>query len=104
MRNPLGKPLYASRSEFDDEKFGDVIPRVLLPMALDYHVRSREIDVNERAAAELSDLNAGGDDKTSAVTVRITSSKLVQFFYIFNRAPMDTWGPFLKSPENFSGP
>ncbi|KAL9953042.1 hypothetical protein ACROYT_G040393 [Oculina patagonica] len=63
-----GTPLFAKQSEFNHREFGYVIPRVLLPMALDYHIRSRAVDVNERAAAELSELNAGGENKTRAIT------------------------------------
>ena len=43
MFNSVGKPLYSDESEFDDEKFGDVMRRVLFPMALDYHLRTREV-------------------------------------------------------------
>lgn len=43
--------------------------RVLLPMALDFHVRSREIDVNELATEELSNLNGDETQKDEAIQV-----------------------------------
>ena len=67
---PLGTPLFAKQSEFNHREFGYVIPRVLLPMALDYHIRSREIDVNDTAAEELSNLNGGAESKNTAIRVR----------------------------------
>ena len=67
--NSLGKPLYSDDSEFDDEKFGDVMRRVLFPMTLDYHVRSREVDVNALAAGELSNLNGDMTQKDEAIQV-----------------------------------
>ena len=63
--------MYARASEFDHREFGFVNPRVLFPMALDYHIRSREIDVNEFASKELSNLNGGESNKTKAIKVRI---------------------------------
>ena len=71
--NPLGTPLYASHSEYNHREFGYVIPNVLLPMALDYHIRSREIDVNDTAAEELSNLNGDAESKNAAIRVRYLS-------------------------------
>ena len=42
---------------------------ILLPMALDYHVRSREVDINELAADQLSKLNGDEDEKNEAIEV-----------------------------------
>ena len=70
--NPLGTPLYAKQSEFNHREFGYVIPKVLLPMALDYHIRSREIDVNDTAAEELSNLNGEAESKNQAIRVCFT--------------------------------
>ena len=44
--------------------------KVLLPLALDYHVRSRDIEVNEVAAEELNNLNRDANAKSAAVQVR----------------------------------
>ena len=66
----LGTPLYADASEFDTRKFGFVMRKVLLPMALDYHIRSRVNDVNAVAAEELSNLNGDVDAFNAAVQVR----------------------------------
>ena len=44
-------------------------------MALDYHIRSREIDVNDTADAELSALNGAAENKTKAITVRKITEK-----------------------------
>lgn len=41
-------------------------------MALDYHIRSREIDINDTAAEELSNLNGEAESKTAAIMVRLT--------------------------------
>ena len=41
-------------------------------MALDYHIRSREIDVNDMATEELSNLNGDVESKNAAITVRST--------------------------------
>ena len=38
-------------------------------MALDYHVRSREVDVNALAAGELSNLNGDMTQKDEAIQV-----------------------------------
>ncbi|XP_078352647.1 chondroitin sulfate ABC exolyase-like [Oculina patagonica] len=62
-----GKPLYPQASEFNDEEFGRVMQRILLPMALDYHVRSREIDIDELAADQLSNLNGDDTAKNEAI-------------------------------------
>ncbi|KAL9951814.1 hypothetical protein ACROYT_G044546 [Oculina patagonica] len=62
-----GKPLFAQESEFNDEWLGSVMKRVLLPMALDYHVRSRDVDINDLAADQLSNLNRDEDDKNDAI-------------------------------------
>ena len=68
--HPKGTPLYSDESEYDDKKFGFVMERVLLPMALDYHIRSRTADVNAVAAAELTNLNGDADAKTAAIQVK----------------------------------
>ena len=44
--------------------------KVLLPLALDYHVRSRDIEVNEVAAEKLNNLNGDANAKSAAVQVR----------------------------------
>jgi len=67
--NYIGKPLFAKVSEFNDNKFGTIMQRVLLPMALDFHLRSREIDVNELAAEALSKLNGDENQKDKAIQV-----------------------------------
>ena len=41
-------------------------------MALDYHIRSREIDVDDTAAEELSNLNGDAESKNPAIRVRFT--------------------------------
>ena len=67
--NYIGKPLFAKASEFNKEKFGTIMHRVLLPMALDFHLRSREIDVNELATEKLSKLNGGENQKDETTQV-----------------------------------
>ena len=42
-------------------------------MALDYHIRSREIDVNETATEELSNLSGDAENKIQSIRVRFTS-------------------------------
>ena len=44
--------------------------KVLLPLALDYHIRSRDIEVNAVAAEELNNLNGDANAKSGAVQVR----------------------------------
>lgn len=39
-------------------------------MALNYHIRSRDSDVNAVATAELPNLNGASDDKAAAIQVR----------------------------------
>ena len=53
----VGTPLYCDRSEYSAEKFGYVVKEVLLPLALDYHVRSRTNEVDAVASAEVTNLN-----------------------------------------------
>ena len=43
--------------------------KVLLPMALDYHIRSRSNEVNAVAAAELANLNGEESEMNAAVQV-----------------------------------
>ena len=45
--------------------------KVLLPLALDYHIRSRANDVDAVAAAELSNLNGDQNAMNAAVQVRV---------------------------------
>ena len=67
--------------------------KVLLPLALDYHIRSRDIEVNEVAAEELNNLNGDANAKSGAVQVRqwktwlqinIVPPLLFQFHYFFS--------------------
>ncbi|XP_066015773.1 chondroitin sulfate ABC exolyase-like isoform X2 [Pocillopora verrucosa] len=63
-----GVPLYADKSKVTGgKKFGEVVEKVLLPLALDYHVRSRDVDVNALAADQLSNLNGTMDQKNDAI-------------------------------------
>jgi len=41
-------------------------------MALDYHIRSRQNDINDTAAEELSNLNGEAESKNAAIRVRFT--------------------------------
>ena len=67
-----GLPLYADESKVTGgRKFGEVVEKVLLPLALDYHVRSRDVDVNALAADQLSNLNGDMDEKNTAIKVRL---------------------------------
>ena len=67
--HPVGTPLYSDESEYDDEKFGYVVEKVLLPLALDYHVRSRTNDVDAVASAEMTNLN--GDTSVFNAAVKV---------------------------------
>ena len=66
-----GTPLYSDESEYDTRKFAFVVTKVLLPLALDYHIRSRANDVDAVAAAELSNLNGDQNAMSAAVQVRV---------------------------------
>lgn len=67
--NFLGAPLYSDDSEFDEKKFGFVMRKVLLPLALDYHIRSRDSEVNAVAMVELANLNGNSSTFNAAVQV-----------------------------------
>ena len=70
-----GVPLYADKSKVTGgKKFGEVVEKVLLPLALDYHVRSRDVDVNALAADQLSNLNGTMDQKNDAIRVWLIGS------------------------------
>ena len=70
-----GMPLYADKSKVTGgKKFGEVVEKVLLPLALDYHVRSRDVDVNALAADQLSNLNGAVDKKNDAIKVWLIGS------------------------------
>ena len=70
-----GVPLYADKSTVTGgKKFGEVVEKVLLPLALDYHVRSRDVDVNALAADQLSNLNGTMDQKNDAIKVWLIGS------------------------------
>ena len=45
-----------------------------LPLALEYHVRSRDVDVNALAADQLSNLNGAVDQKNDAIKVWLIGS------------------------------
>ena len=68
-------PLYADKSKVTGgKKFGEVVEKVLLPLALDYYVRSRDVDVNALAADQLSNLNGAVDQKNNAIRVWLIGS------------------------------
>ena len=66
---PVGTPLYCDRSEYSAEKFGYVVEEVLLPLALDYQVRSRTNEVDAVASAEVTNLN--GDTSVFNAAVKV---------------------------------
>ena len=43
--------------------------KVLFPLALDYHIRSRDNEVDAVAATELLNLNNGNDSMNAAIQV-----------------------------------
>ena len=98
LSNPLGAPLFAKNSDCSPKgesdcgksgkKFGNVIPNVLLPMAVDYHIRSREVDVNDIATDELSNLNGEAESKNQSIRVRFTFSLLRLSFWFFFLCPI----------------
>ena len=67
--HPVGTPLYCGRSEYSAQKFGYVVEEVLLPLALDYHVRSRTNEVDAVASAEVTNLN--GDTSVFNAAVKV---------------------------------
>ena len=67
--HPVGAPLYCDRSEYSAEKFGYVVKEVLLPLALDYHMRSRTNEVDAVASAEVTNLN--GDTSVFNAAVKV---------------------------------
>ena len=58
--------------------------KVLLPLALDYHIRSRTTEVNAVAGAELTNLNGDNDAKTAAIQVRTISTSNIKKTSITN--------------------
>ena len=52
--------------------------KILLPLALDYHTRSRDNEVSAVAGAELTNLNDDNDAKTAAIQVRTISTSNVK--------------------------
>ncbi|XP_027049719.1 uncharacterized protein LOC113677156 [Pocillopora damicornis] len=63
-----GLPLYCDKSEVTGgKKFGEVMQEVLLPMTLDYYVRSRDVDVDALAFDQLSNLNGDVAQKKAAI-------------------------------------
>ena len=53
----VGPPLFC-RDCRDEEKFGDVITKILFPLALEYHIRSRTDEIDSTATDELRNLNS----------------------------------------------
>ena len=53
---------------------------ILLPMALDHHIRSRGIDVNDTAAEKLSNLNGDAESKNQSIRV----GSVVSCLFIFS--------------------
>ena len=53
----VGPPLFC-RNCRNDKKFGEVITKILFPLALEYHIRSRTDEIDSTAAAELANLNS----------------------------------------------
>ena len=68
--------MYADASEYDNRKFGFVMEKVLFPLALDYYIRSREIEVEKVAISETNALN-DMLTKDASVTVKQQPSLLI---------------------------
>ena len=63
-------PLYCDKSEVTGgKKFGEVMQVVLLPLTLDYYVRSCDVDVDALAFDQLSNLNGDVAQKKAAIKV-----------------------------------
>ena len=74
----VGPPLfcrgcrYGQYSNADKtRKFGFITERILLPLALEYHLRSRANEISDAAASQLPDLNSGDLDKIANACVAI---------------------------------
>lgn len=73
--------MYARDSEFNNVKFGYVMSEILLPMALDYRIRSRNTDVEELAQKELPNLNVAAR-KDKAIKVGISFLLFTHYSYV----------------------
>ena len=53
----IGPPLFC-RDCRNGEKFGDIMEKILLPLALEYHLRSRTVEIDSTVTAQLANLNS----------------------------------------------
>ena len=93
----VGTPLYCDRSEYSAVKFGYVVKEVLLPLALDYHVRSRTNEVDAVASAEVTNLN--GDTSVFNAAVKVWKVRWWYFQHVTwktTKLPCSQKGVLLK--------
>ncbi|XP_078360182.1 chondroitin sulfate ABC exolyase-like [Oculina patagonica] len=66
----VGPPLFCRNCKLG-KKFGFIFETVLLPLALEYHIRSRTDEVTNTATKQLADLNSGNSDKVQNAQIAI---------------------------------
>ena len=86
----VGPPLFC-RDCRNEKKFGEVITKILFPLALEYHIRSRTDEIDSTATDELANLN-------SAVAAEKNSA--YQAIAGKHQAMQDVFRTFLPSSSN----
>ena len=64
-------PLVCGNCKTGKKKFGFVFEKILLPLALEYHPRSRADEITDAATTQLAALNSGDSDRIQDAQIAI---------------------------------
>ena len=84
----VGPPL-VYRNCKNGKKFGFVFEKILLPLALEYHLRSRAAEITDAATTQLPAFNSGESNRIQAAQISIAGQ---------NRNMRDLFASYLPSP------
>ena len=84
----VGPPLVCRNCK-NGKKFGFVFEKILLPLALEYHLRSRADEITDAATTQLAALNSGDPDRIQYAQIAITGqySSMRELFASFLPSP-----------------
>ena len=84
----VGPPLVCRNCK-NGKKFGFVFEKILLPLALEYHLRSRADEITDAATTQLAALNSGDPDRIQYAQIAIAGqySSMRELFASFLPSP-----------------
>lgn len=84
----VGPPLVCRNCK-NGKKFGFVFEKILLPLALEYHLRSRAEEITDAATTQLAALNSGDSDRIQDAQIAIAGqySSMRELFASFLPSP-----------------